>query len=74
MRYVHSCAYVDMGLRNPRDRMHLNSSILLDSVKGSLKCIHWIYIHVSYSIFLATFMAHNGSGEVEAPEFFLITS
>ena len=28
------------GLRKPRDRIRLISSILLDSVKGNLECIH----------------------------------
>ena len=36
--------HVAMALRKPRDRMHLNSSILLDSVKGNLECICWIYV------------------------------
>ena len=42
--YVHSPVHMAMALRKPRDRMRLNSSTPLDSVKGNLECIHWIYV------------------------------
>ena len=45
VEHMHAQPHVhvqDMGLHRPRDCMHLNSSILLDSMKDNLECIHWI--------------------------------